>query len=426
MRIRLSYKHIFLETILVLTIAWFFSLFAKDFYFWLIVCLIVTLIWHHQNEFKLLEILYPQAESKKRRSILDYLSPSLSYRDRKTRKEKLQTLRLLSRLNKNVQYLPDGIIVCTQNGDISWCNNSAQNIFAFYWHKKAQKNIFSVIFYPEFKSYFQQQTPKRPLVLLTNDQRYIEINLNRYDTERYLVIMRDVTQIIRLLHSRQTFLSNMNHELRTPLTVLQGYLEILENEVKDNEIQHKAVESMLEQSQRMAKLLNQLSLLAKIEHSVNEHFVVDMPAIIAALQKNSQFLKNSHQKITFDIEPNLKIMGDESQLQSITSNLINNAIKHSGEHSHIHIVWQRCPEGAKFSVSDNGIGIDEKHISHLTERFYRVDESRNNQTGGSGLGLAIVKHALEQHNSTLDIESKPGKGSTFSFIIKKRYIIEED
>ncbi|MFZ7130698.1 ATP-binding protein, partial [Avibacterium avium] len=107
------------------------------------------------------------------------------------------------------------------------------------------------------------------------------------------------------------------------------------------------------------------------------------------------------------------------------SNLIYNAIRHAGKNAQIHIRWQPCEDGAIFSVSDNGIGIAEKHLPHLTERFYRVDESRNNQTGGSGLGLAIVKHILEQHHTHLDITSQEGQGSTFSFLINKKYLLDD-
>lgn len=124
-----------------------------------------------------------------------------------------------------------------------------------------------MIFYPEFKSYFRQQRHHRPLVLLTHNKRYIELNLNRYDSNSRLIVARDVTSFVRLMHSRQTFLANMNHELRTPLTILQGYLEMLENEPHNMALQQKALNAMKEQSQRMTNLLRQLSLLVKIEHS---------------------------------------------------------------------------------------------------------------------------------------------------------------
>ena len=217
----------------------------------------------------------------------------------------------------------------------------------------------------------------------------------------------------------------MNHELRTPLTVLQGYLEMFEGEIDEKSpFQQKALQAMKEQSERMATLLQQLSLLAKIENINNaEHEVVNMSQLILSLQKNTAVIHQAKQQIIFEIEPDLKIIGDEHQLQSAVSNLIYNAIRHAGEEAIIHVSWQRCKQGARFCVSDNGIGIEARHLAHLTERFYRVDESRNNKTGGSGLGLAIVKHALEQHQSYLEIQSEVGKGSEFSFIIKPDLIV---
>lgn len=155
-----------------------------------------------------------------------------------------------------------------------------------------------------------------------------------------------------------------------------------------------------------------------------KHYVVEMSAMISALQKNADFLNQSKQQIIFNITPNITVLGDETQLQSAVSNLIYNAVKHAGDGATIEVDWHWCEEGAEFSVKDNGIGIEDEHLPHLTERFYRVDESRSNQTGGSGLGLAIVKYALEQHGSQLQIKSEFGKGSRFSFIIKKSLLGE--
>ncbi|HDR1868423.1 TPA: phosphate regulon sensor histidine kinase PhoR [Pasteurella multocida] len=422
-----SIKYFFIELAISLLIASLFSYFTQSFAFWFIAVLLCFLIFHHYNEFKLLKMLHPDAtDTLKKTHLLDNISQTTAYYKSKNRKERIKTLRLLSKLNKNIQYLPDAIIICDKEGNISWCNNASQEMFMFYWNKKINsKNLFNVIFYNEFKHYFYQSMRKRPLVLLTNENRYIEININHYDNESRVIIARDVTQMIRLLHSRQTFLSNINHELRTPLTVLQGYLELLEAEKDHSALAQKAIHAMQAQSQRMANLLQQLNVLAKIESSSNqEHEPVDMSRLILNLKENTHFLNHYHHQIHFDIAPDIYVFGDENQLQSAVSNLIYNAIKHSGENCQINVSWQPCAEGAKFSVTDNGIGIATHHLYHLTERFYRVDESRSNQTGGHGLGLAIVKHALEHHHAQLEIESKEGEGSCFSFIIPKKLLCE--
>lgn len=116
--------------------------------------------------------------------------------------------------------------------------------------------------------------------------------------------------------------------------------------------------------------------------------------------------------------------GNEDQLRSVISNTVYNAVNHTPEGTHITVRWQRVPHGAEFSVEDNGPGIAPEHIPRLTERFYRVDKARSRQTGGSGLGLAIVKHAVNHHESRLNIESTVGKGTRFSFVIPERLIVK--
>ncbi|MDH2924721.1 two-component system phosphate regulon sensor histidine kinase PhoR [Nicoletella semolina] len=425
MKLKISLKHFILELLIAVLSSWLLSIFAQDFSLWFMISLLILLIWHHYNEFSLLQILNPNRSLPQRKTVstIEHISQTARFYQARSRKDKIKNLRLLSKFNRQIQALPDALIICETTGLISWCNQGSQELFEFTWDKTALKNIFNIIFYPEFKHYFYQSKRKRPLVLLTHNQRYIEVNLHHYGEENYLIVARDVTSFVRLLHSRQTFLANMNHELRTPLTVLQGYLEMLDPEQDNPAFQKKAIDEMKTQSQRMATMLQQLSVLAKIEHSTNiEHDVVEMSEMILSLKRSTDIL-NTHQQLIFDIEPNIRIMGDEEQLQSAVLNLIYNAIRHSGEGATIKVSWKKQGKTARFCVSDDGIGIEAKHLAHLTERFYRVDESRSNKTGGSGLGLAIVKHALEQHQTTLEIVSEPQKGSQFAFTIKSELLV---
>ncbi|MGQ0285625.1 phosphate regulon sensor histidine kinase PhoR [Pasteurellaceae bacterium 22721_9_1] len=414
-------KNVILQLVLTGSISFLFSLFSKTFSFWFIISLLLLIIWHNYNEAILLQLLNPNKPKpkKQKRTAIEYISQTAAYYQESNRRDKIKTLRLLSKLNRNIKYLPDAVIICKNNGDISWCNQSAQQLFEFFWEKKVNKSIFNVIFYPEFRPYFQQENTQRPLVLLDHNKRYIELHLNRYDNASLLIIARNVTSFVRLLHSRQTFLANINHELRTPLTVLQGYLEMLESDPHNNELYEQSISAMKAQSQRMANLIQQLGILSKIENSNNtEHCAVNVSDIIISLKKHSSILQQAH-RIHYEIEPDIYVMGDENQIQSAISNLIYNALRHSGDNAFIEVSWKRCEQGAQFIIKDNGVGIEAKHLAHLTERFYRVDESRSNETGGSGLGLAIVKHALEQHNSQLQILSEVNKGSEFSFILKE-------
>jgi two-component system phosphate regulon sensor histidine kinase PhoR len=137
--------------------------------------------------------------------------------------------------------------------------------------------------------------------------------------------------------------------------------------------------------------------------------------MLSVLEDEAVALSGGRHKIVFDVDTELRVFGDEDQLRSAMSNLVYNAVKYCGENATINVTWKRKGTGVLFSVKDNGVGIEAKHLHRLTERFYRVDKARSRESGGSGLGLAIVKHALNHHESMLQVESEVGKGSHFYF-----------
>ena len=190
----------------------------------------------------------------------------------------------------------------------------------------------------------------------------------------------------------------------------------------------KALHTMREQTQRMEGLVKQLLTLSRIEAApallLNEK--VDVPVILRVVEHEAQTLSQNKHTFTFDVDSQLSVLGNEEQLRSAISNLIYNAVNHTPAGTHITVRWQHVTQGAEFSVEDNGPGIASEHIPRLTERFYRVDKARSRQTGGSGLGLAIVKHALNHHDSRLIIDSAPGKGTRFSFILPERLIAKSN
>ena len=416
-----------IELSVAAAVAAVFSYFSGSFTIWFILIILLILVWHHYNETRFLKMLDRNRFSDKYQvGIWETISQTLAYQKRRSHRERFRTLRILSRLNKNIQFIPDAVIICHHDGQILWCNNAAQEMFSFFWNKKSQKNLFNVIFYPEFKQYFEAEQHNAPLVLMPSGDQYLEVNLNRYDDENYMLIARDITQIIKLLQSRQIFLSNLNHELRTPLTVLQGYLEMLENRKASKALHSKAVSIMQGQVQRMLNLLQQLTFLIKIETSngSEQREIVDVPAILKLLANDSEILADQEHQISFECDENLKIKGSPTELNSLFSNLVYNAIRHS-EGDQIAICWRKTESGAYFEVKDNGKGIAPEHIPHLTERFYRVEDSRSRDQGGSGIGLAIVKHALAHLKSHLQISSEPGKGSTFSFVIPNEFVVRD-
>ena len=212
------------------------------------------------------------------------------------------------------------------------------------------------------------------------------------------------------------------------MTVLQGYLEMTEDpEMLVGPMWPKAHGVMTEQLNRMNSLVNQLLTLSKIEaapmHELDE--VVNVPVMLEVLEKEAISLSGDQQhKLRFDVDQSLLVLGDEDQLRSAISNLVYNAVKYTPAGADVHVRWYKTSQGACLEVSDSGEGIEPQHIHRLTERFYRVDKARSRDTGGSGLGLAIVKHALSHHDSHLDIWSKVGVGSKFSFVLPTRLVVK--
>ena len=331
---------------------------------------------------------------------------------------------LIKRFRSGAESLPDAVVLTTEEGVIFWCNGLAQQLLGLRWPDDNGQNILNLLRYPEFTQYLKQQAFTKPLNLVLNNGRHLEIRVMPYSEQQLLMVARDVTQMHQLEGARRNFFANVSHELRTPLTVLQGYLEMMQEQTLAGATREKALHTMREQTSRMEGLVKQLLTLSKIEaspiHTPNE--VIDVPMMLRVVEREAQTLSQQRQTIEFHVDNSLKVLGSDEQMRSAISNLVYNAVNHTPPATHIIVSWQRVANGVEFSVEDNGPGIAAEHIPRLTERFYRVDKARSRQTGGSGLGLAIVKHAVNHHDSRLEITSEPGKGTRFSFTLPERFI----
>ena len=223
------------------------------------------------------------------------------------------------------------------------------------------------------------------------------------------MIARDITQRNKTLEMRKNFISNASHELRTPLTVISGYLEM----IKENDNLPKAIIDPInvshDQSERMRSIIEDLLTLSRLESDDNiQDSSINMSEII------NQVCQDIDQKVIVKIETTEMIYGSKTEIISMCANLIQNAVFYTPKNTKIIARWYKSESGKLcFEVQDFGKGIQEKHIVHLTERFYRVDKGRSKEQGGTGLGLAIVKHIAYRHNAVLSIDSKWGYGSIF-------------
>jgi two-component system phosphate regulon sensor histidine kinase PhoR len=263
-----------------------------------------------------------------------------------------------------------------------------------------------------------------------------------------LITLSDVTSIKRAEQMRADFVANASHELRTPLSTLIGFIETLSGPARDDaDARDRFLAIMLEQARRMARLVNDLLSLSRIE--LNEHSPPTQPvelARIVASVVDTLHLKAAGKRMTIALDADPPpavgaglaglppVIGDADELAQLVQNLVDNAIKYGRAGTQVRISGWQVPLGpdgrpavrtpslprrlaqnaVALSVADEGEGIAREHIPRLTERFYRVDTARSRDLGGTGLGLAIVKHIVNRHRGVLDIESTVGRGSRFT------------
>ena len=349
----------------------------------------------------------------------------MQQRNRKRRRELGQ---LIKRFRSGAESLPDAVVMMTTDGNIFWCNRHAQHLLGFRWPEDNGQHIFNLLRYPDFTRYFTVRRYEQALTLELNSGEIVEFRILPYTEGQLLMVARDVTEKRRLEKARRDFFANVSHELRTPLTVIQGYLEVMDDQDGTSVANKKAINVMQEQAYRMDNLVKQLLQLSRIEIAphINLDEQVNIPVILKMLEQEALSLSHGQHQFTFNIDEKLCVHGNEEQLRSAVANLVYNAINHTPEGTQIRVDWQRTSSGARFSVSDNGPGIPAEHIPRLTERFYRVDKARSRQGGGgTGLGLAIVKHAVQHHSSQLMVKSQVGKGSEFSFTLPSVLVVAD-
>jgi len=329
------------------------------------------------------------------------------------------------RLQSTVDYLRssfasmrDGVVILTQSGAIEWSNDSAGRLLGLQYPRDRGQPVLNLLRWPEFHDYFIGNDFQQPLQVpsAANPRQILQIEITTFAGGDFLLFFRDVTRVVQTEQMRRDFVGNVSHELRTPLTVFKGYLDNLGiSDLAANERVQQALDQMGGQVQRMENLLTDLLWLSRIE-SVREEKkteAVDMPRMLKELREELR-TSDPDRLIVLELDSSKSVTGDYRELHSAVSNLVINAIKYSDPEHPVVVRWEETDEGLLLSVQDRGIGIEEDHIPRLTERFYRVDESRSLQTGGTGLGLAIVKHVAASHRADLKIESEPGRGSTFA------------
>lgn len=224
---------------------------------------------------------------------------------------------------------------------------------------------------------------------------------------------------------RREFIGNVSHELKTPIFNIQGYiLTLLDGAISDPEINIKYLKRANKSVERMINLIQDMDALNKLENGIMDlelktfdlaTMVKDCFEILEPQAKDRAIKMD----LIREFERPIKVYADPYKIEQVILNLLSNAIKYGKDNGKIEVRFFDMDDKLFVEINDNGIGIPEKDIPRIFERFYRVDKSRTRDAGGSGLGLAIVKHILDVHKQTINVRSSTNVGTTFSFTLKK-------
>ena len=257
---------------------------------------------------------------------------------------------------------------------------------------------------------------------ITTNMEDLLKKIRQYDDDQ----KSEISEMKKQETFRREFIGNLAHELKTPLFTSESYiLTLLDGAIDDDEVNKKYLKIAGKAIHRLNLIVKDLDLITKIESGESEIQRTDFDIInlaqnvfemleITASKKNIKLILDFNDKLS------LRVNADNEKIQQVLTNLIENSIKYGKENGTTELVIQELTENKIIvRVTDNGLGIEEKHFNRLFERFYRVDQSGSRKGGGSGLGLAIVKHIMDAHDEKIYIESEFGVGSEFSFTLEK-------
>ena len=233
-----------------------------------------------------------------------------------------------------------------------------------------------------------------------------------------MVVLQDLTDLLKIEKLKSDFVANVSHELRTPLQSIKLGLEtITDGPAKgDAYAKQKFFNIMKNETNRMDQLITDLLTLSKIEQEEHKrpNDKVNIKDIINIVVSNLETLsRNKKIKISNLISSDMIVLGDQNKLVEVFYNIIENAIKYSDENKKISVYAEIKDDFVEIKIIDQGYGIPKTSLGRVTERFFRVDPEKSKKIGGTGLGLAIVKHLINQHRGELNIRSELNKGSEF-------------
>ena len=339
--------------------------------------------------------------------------------------------------------MQDAVTAIDAAGRISWVNRSMQQLMrASHGSVRTGYSLVQTVRAPEILECVQialetrELVERRPVTVLPG--HIVEVTAAPMPAGGAVIVMHDITRIEQVERTQREFVANVSHELRTPLTSIQGFVEVLLDEMDDHpgpgaaeEQRREFLDAIQKSARRMGRLTDDLLALARVESG--ERKMTPEPTPVGALMEEcveavAGLFKEKRGTLAIAGEmPDAEVLADSDAILQILSNLVENALNYGRGADGwalvelsarlVPAVGQGETTAVQFRVRDFGAGIAYEHQSRLFERFYRVDKARSRDSGGTGLGLAIVRHIVEAHRGRIWVESELGQGSSFLFTL---------
>jgi len=336
--------------------------------------------------------------------------------------------------------MQEGVIAINDQEQIITINKAAAKIFDFSPEMLKTKHVLEVARNYDLQVFIKKalatSEPVEDDIVIDAGERMV---LNIHSTALYdahdkrmgtLIIFHDITRLRLLESMHKDFAANVSHELKTPLTTIKGFIETLQQMMADSEsvlprdsaAQFGRFMGIIEKNvNRMVRLIDDLLALSRLERLKGTDIQFETHPLAGLIQKVVRFCADRAQSrgITMEVHcpDTLVAMVDPTLMEQAVFNLVDNAIKYSGEGACICINVELKDRDIQIQVKDTGSGIDAAHLPKVFNRFYRVDKGRSRDQGGTGLGLAIVKHIVQYHNGRIEVESRRGKGTCFTITL---------
>ncbi len=326
----------------------------------------------------------------------------------------------------------EGVILTDQVGRVVSINQAVERIFEVKREDVDGKVFLEAIRNNDIAEVISmilnlKESLSKEITLTYPVQRIFEVNATpifyNNSISGCLVVIHDITEMRRLENMRRDFVANVSHELKTPLTSIKGFVEtLLSGALEDKENNRNFLKIIQDHADRLDNLVDDLLSLSHLESkgmAINKKdFDLSSQAREAISGFKSQ-IKNKGIEVINQLPQELVVYADKNRIEQVLVNLIDNAIKFNKDKGYIKIFDQLSSGEIKVIIEDSGMGIPQRDISRIFERFYRVDKARSRELGGTGLGLSIVKHIVELHGGSVGVDSTEGLGSKFWFILPK-------